>query len=412
MYLNGSFLLRDKGSSNGTFVNNAPLAHDSMCTLRNLDLVRFGDVQFRFEIRQQSADNDISSSTMSHVFSHVVGTELHASVSRIIPDAVLATLKETPTLVLVDKNSNPWTVALEHEERLTIGRGKENDIVVDDTATSRSHAEIFSATDGFYVRDLESRNGVFVNKVKINNPFHLSHGDRVVIGDTLVYFSCPDKITTPAGETENWVHPTSHLEAVAPKNPAVGMMHRSDVHMLTEERVRFEINMCIGCDRCMNACPIPLSKLVNIADLNYATITHDVAEHVARFTHECIMCGACVPVCPVDNHRDLLMLSLKQRLGVSWDSKADLSRIAESLPSGWTVAHLIGRLRQQCFLSDPQYVPENYLLHLVAASGLRLLAPGDVAIREGEYGRDLFLIVEGRLALFAEEMEDSDFPNA
>jgi NADPH-dependent 2,4-dienoyl-CoA reductase/sulfur reductase-like enzyme/pSer/pThr/pTyr-binding forkhead associated (FHA) protein/Fe-S-cluster-containing hydrogenase component 2/CRP-like cAMP-binding protein len=441
-YLNGNFLLRDKESSNGTFVNNAPLAHASIYTLRNLDHLRFGDVQFRFELRQQSTDNDISSSTMSNVFSHVVGTELHASVSRIIPDAVLATLKETPTLVLVDQNNNPWTVALEHERRLTIGRSKENDIVLDDTATSRSHAEIFSATDGFYVRDLDSRNGIFVNKVKINNPFHLSHGDRVVIGDTLVYYSCLDQTTLPPREYGKWEHPTSYLEAAAlknqtqgtpgsafpgkitreystsssatdgTKNPVVGMIHRSDVQMLTEERVRFEINMCIGCDRCMSACPIPMSTLVNIADLNHATITHDIAVHVARFTHECIMCGSCVPVCPVDNHRDLLMLSLKQRLGVSWDSEADVSRIADILPSGWTVAHLIGRLRQQRFLSDPQHIPEKYLLHLVASSGLSLLAPGDVAIREGEYGRDLFLIVEGRLALFAEEMEDSDFPIA
>ena len=62
--------------------------------------------------------------------------------------------------------------------------------------------------------------------------------------------------------------------------------------------------------------------------------------------------------------------------------------------------------------SDPQLVPENYLLHLVAASGLRLLTPGDLAIHEGEYGRDLFLIVEGQLAIFADEMEDSEFPIA
>jgi Fe-S-cluster-containing hydrogenase component 2/CRP-like cAMP-binding protein len=106
------------------------------------------------------------------------------------------------------------------------------------------------------------------------------------------------------------------------------------------------------------------------------------------------------------------MLSLKQRLGISWDNKADLSSIAESLPSGWTVAHLISCLRQQRFLSDPQLVPENYLLHLVAASGLRLLTPGNLVIHEGEYGRDLFLIVEGQLAIFADEMEDSEYPIA
>ena len=32
MFLNGNFMLRDKESSNGTYVNNARLAHDSICT--------------------------------------------------------------------------------------------------------------------------------------------------------------------------------------------------------------------------------------------------------------------------------------------------------------------------------------------------------------------------------------------
>jgi Fe-S-cluster-containing hydrogenase component 2/CRP-like cAMP-binding protein len=305
---------------------------------------------------------------------------------------------------------------------LTIGRGKENDVVLDDIAVSRRHAEIFSAPDGFYVRDLDSRNGVIVNKVKISNPFHLSHGDRIVIGNVLVYFSFPAVGTSGSafpGEAL-WEYTTTHSAMVAPRNigrealrpVVVGMSHRSDVQTLTEERLRFEIDMCIGCDRCMSACPLPMSTLVNIADLNHATITNDVAAHVARFTHECIMCGSCVPVCPVDNHRDLLMLSLKRRLGVSWDSKADLSRSAESLPAGWRLAHVVGRLRQHRILSDERLVPENYLLHLVATSRLRLLAPGETVIREGEYGRDLYLILEGRLALSASGLGDTEFPVA
>src|SRR2546429_9629527 len=103
----------------------------------------------------------------------------------------------------------------------------------------------------------------------------------------------------------------------------VGLEHRMDVRPLTEEGVRFEIDMCIGCDRCMRACPIPMSAMVNIADLNRATISDEIAPHVARFTDECVMCGSCGPVCPVNNHRDPLMLSLKQRPGVSSDGTVD-----------------------------------------------------------------------------------------
>lgn len=463
LFLNGNYLLRDKGSSNGTYVNNARVEHDSICTLRNLDQIRFGDVQCRFELRHQPVNNQISSLTKSNVpFSHIQGTKLENSISRIIPDAVLASLHESPALVVISQNASPMIISLEHQRRLTIGRGKENDIVLDDSATSRRHTEIFNALDGFYIRDLDSSYGVFVNKMKINNPFHLSHGDRIVIGNTLMYYSYPVSVvpfsntfqsnnspTPKPEEEENWGPSTPHSNfpafkrstqgtsgSVSPNKatweysksypettlsnrhagksfrPVGGMIHRGSIDKLNDQRIRFEIDMCIGCDRCMSACPIPMSTLVNIADLNIASISQNVSTLVARFTHECIMCGSCVPVCPVDNHRDLLMVSLKQRLGPSWESPADSHRITQNIPTGWTLYHLIIRLREQRFLSDPQYVPENYLLHLIAASELRFLSPGDTSIREGEYGRDLFLILEGRLALFAEEMEDTTFPIA
>src|SRR3989440_6609551 len=146
----------------------------------------------------------------------------------------------------------------------------------------------------------------------------------------------------------------------------VGIEHRSDLRPLSEDEVRFEIDMCIGCDRCMRACPVPMSSMVTIADLNRATITDDITPQVARFTDECIMCGSCVPVCPVDNHRDLLMLSLKERLGVSWNSRPDMDRVADALPAGWTIAMLISRLREQAILRDPQQVPDTFLLHILA----------------------------------------------
>src|SRR5205809_4748586 len=142
------------------------------------------------------------------------------------------------------------------------------------------------------------------------------------------------------------------------KSPlVVGIEHRIDLKPLTEEEIRFEIDMCIGCDRCMRACPVPMSSTVTIADLNKATITDDVPAHVARFTDECVMCGSCVPVCPVDNHRDLLMLSLKQRLGISWDGQVDMSRVLNFLPSGWDLPLLMSRLREQPMFSDPEIVP-------------------------------------------------------
>src|SRR5437763_12201083 len=158
----------------------------------------------------------------------------------------------------------------------------------------------------------------------------------------------------------------------------VGIEHRSDLRPHSEDEVRIEIDKCIGCDRCMRACPVPMSSMVTIADLNRATITDDITPQVARFTDGCVMCGSCVPVCPVDNHRDLLMLSLKQRLGVSWDGSVDMSRVLSYLPSGWNAQLLLSRLREQPMFSDAQLVPDNYLLHFVATSKMLTLMPGSL----------------------------------
>ena len=199
---------------------------------------------------------------------------------------------------------------------------------------------------------------------------------------------------------------------IQPSKNVVGIEHRVDLRPLTEDEIRFEIDMCIGCDRCMRACPIPMSSMVNIADLNRATISEDIAPHVARFTDECVMCGSCVPVCPVDNHRDLLMLSLKQRLGVSWDGTVDMNRVLNFLPPGWNPPLLLSRLREQPMFSDTQLVPENYLLHMVATSKILTFLPGAVVMHEGEFGRDMCFILEGRFEISSRGLDGEDLPVA
>lgn len=62
-----------------------------------------------------------------------------------------------------------------------IGRMEANDVVIDDPTVSRFHAEIFKDGKNFYVRDLESTNGTFVNgnRVKVKK---LHDGDIITLG--------------------------------------------------------------------------------------------------------------------------------------------------------------------------------------------------------------------------------------
>lgn len=51
----------------------------------------------------------------------------------------------------------------EVDGRITIGRDTSNNIVVDDPAVSLVHAEVYPEAGHFFIKDLGSTNGIFVN---------------------------------------------------------------------------------------------------------------------------------------------------------------------------------------------------------------------------------------------------------
>jgi len=50
---------------------------------------------------------------------------------------------------------------------LKIGRNSENDVILDRTGVSRGHAEIYRRSNSYYIADLNSKHGTFVNERKI-----------------------------------------------------------------------------------------------------------------------------------------------------------------------------------------------------------------------------------------------------
>ena len=65
-----------------------------------------------------------------------------------------------------------------------IGRKADNDLVVDDLAVARYHAELRMSRPGHYeLIDLASHNGTFVNGTRIDRAV-LAEGDIVTVGHT------------------------------------------------------------------------------------------------------------------------------------------------------------------------------------------------------------------------------------
>jgi len=73
-------------------------------------------------------------------------------------------------------------------ERVTIGRSRECDVVVEDPNVSRKHAEVRRTIEGWLVADLGSTNGIKVNGRRVNDAV-LSPGDEITLGLVSLEFS-------------------------------------------------------------------------------------------------------------------------------------------------------------------------------------------------------------------------------
>src|ERR1700726_2593121 len=82
------------------------------------------------------------------------------------------------------------------EGGLTIGRSPKNVLVLDSPKISRRHAIINVQNIGeFWLIDLGSSNGTFLNHRRLQQPARLSDHDQVVIGDKIFIFHQPESIS-------------------------------------------------------------------------------------------------------------------------------------------------------------------------------------------------------------------------
>ncbi len=71
--------------------------------------------------------------------------------------------------------------------KLTIGRASSNDLILEDSSASRSHAELtMDETETVFITDLNSTNGTYVNRQRINGTLALKPGDLIRVGQVVV----------------------------------------------------------------------------------------------------------------------------------------------------------------------------------------------------------------------------------
>ena len=87
-------------------------------------------------------------------------------------------------VVRTPDGAKPQTVRM--SASMVVGRGPECELRIEDTYASQQHARLFGKNGAWYVEDLGSTNGTFVNDQRLAAPAMVQPGDRIRVGTTVL----------------------------------------------------------------------------------------------------------------------------------------------------------------------------------------------------------------------------------
>ena len=137
-----------------------------------------------------------------------------------------------------------------HDAPCTIGRSSANNIQLDENAVSSAHALIERRGDQFWIIDLNSTNGTFLNGKKITEAV-LCNGDEILLGEVVpLRFEIPPEITSTPEATIVAPAPSSASQEVALMPVGTGggqLMPRGGQCPGCGTLVPFSVNFCPRC---------------------------------------------------------------------------------------------------------------------------------------------------------------------
>ena len=172
----GEVTVYDSGSTNGVSVNGVKV---DQAIIKPGDVIQLGESQIQFE-KLSKEEDDLT----------IINTEV--DLDRTIANFTMPTvLNETSEdRIVIYTPDKTWEVLLDDKvDSLTIGRNADNNIVIEHSSISRSHARIVRDHRTFKLKDLNSSNGLYVMGEKCDEVV-LESGVTVRLGyATLVFKS-------------------------------------------------------------------------------------------------------------------------------------------------------------------------------------------------------------------------------
>lgn len=108
------------------------------------------------------------------------------------------------SITIPDKNPQPYRFNLDHK-KVTIGRSKDSDIVIDEPSVSGLHATMERVEGGYVLRDRGSTNGISLDD-DLMDIIDLRNGDDVKVGDVVFDYHLTEDEQTVLDEEEFHPH--------------------------------------------------------------------------------------------------------------------------------------------------------------------------------------------------------------
>ncbi len=187
---NGTFLLTDNNSFNGTLVNGQRISTQTPIYHNDEIQLGVGGPIVKFNSPSRIAPKGASLAGQRAVAASNIAPAAAAldSFENLGSKTMVANLGNISQKVVLDDSSQPtllMSLTFGNKPELSIGRAEENDIVLDGLQISNRHARLVQSNAGIVIEDFNSTNGVYINGARVSRQGILP-GDHVQIGSFLL----------------------------------------------------------------------------------------------------------------------------------------------------------------------------------------------------------------------------------
>jgi len=135
-----------------------------------------------------------------------------------------------PRLLVIAGPLKDSSFALSGTE-VPVGRDPSNLLAISDPSLSRKHCVVTREGERYSIRDLDSRNGTFVNGIAVKQSY-LQHGDQISAGDSVFLFLLQEEGEAPASGVVEFEDSLTH---------ATSQLRPQDVLYLQPDRILSEL---------------------------------------------------------------------------------------------------------------------------------------------------------------------------